>query len=75
MTGTLAVLNHKGDVKTIWDSENEDEVNAARKQFDELREKGFLAYKVDKSGDKGSVIRKFDPNAEAIILAPPMVGG
>lgn len=75
MTGTMAVLNETGDVKTVWDADNEAEVQAARKTFDELRAKGFAAYKVNRSGEKGEVIRKFDPEAEAIILAPPMVGG
>lgn len=75
MTGTMAVLNQTGDVKTVWDSENEDEVSAARKQFDDLRKKGFLAYRVKRNGTKGEVIRTFDPEAESIILAPPMVGG
>jgi hypothetical protein len=75
VTGTMAVLDETGDVKTVWDSENETEVAAARKQFDDLKAKGFLAYKVDRKGEKGEVIRRFDPDAEAIILAPPMVGG
>jgi hypothetical protein len=75
MTGEMAVLNEQGDVKTIWDSENEDEVSAARKTFDDMRAKGYAAFKAKRDGSKGELIRKFDPEAESIILAPPLQGG
>jgi hypothetical protein len=72
---TMAILDGTGDTKVIWDPHNPDEVEAARAQFDALRKKGFLAYTVNKKGDKGEVITKFDPDAEKIILSPPLVGG
>lgn len=75
MRGELAVLDFSGDIKTVWDSENREEVAAARKQFDELRAKGFAAFKVKKGGEKGEQIRAFDADAESIILVPPLVGG
>jgi len=72
----MAQLDRSGDLKVIWDKNNPDEVAAARAQFIELTtKKRFLAYKVlDKAGEKGEVIKEFDPNAERIILAPQMVG-
>ena len=73
--GELAILDGTGDTKVIWDPHNSDEVEAAKAQFDALRKKGFLAYTVNKKGDKGEVITKFDPDAEKIILSPPLVGG
>jgi hypothetical protein len=73
--GSLAVLDRTGDTKLIWDPDNDVEVASARRTFDDLRAKGFLAYSVDKGGKKGTVIREFDPDAEKIILAPPMAGG
>lgn len=75
--GEMAVMDRSGDLKVIWDKNNPDEVEAARKQFEELTsKKRFLAYRVEgKKGEKGEVIRTFDPDAERIILAPPMVGG
>lgn len=76
MTGTMAVLDQTGDSKIIWNSENEDEVAAARNQFNELvSTKKFAAYRVNRAGNKGEQIRKFDQEAEAIIMVPPMVGG
>jgi hypothetical protein len=71
----LVILDHTGDTKIVWDSSKADEVDSARQTFDRLRKKGYAAYSVKRNGDKGEVIREFDPQAEKIILAPPMVGG
>lgn len=71
----LVVLDYTGDTKIVWDSDTAVEVEEARGTFDRLRKKGYAAYRVDKKGDKGEVIREFDPNAEKLILAPPTVGG
>lgn len=71
----LIAMDRTGDTRIIWDPQKADEVSAARKLFDELKGKRYLAYKVKKDGSKGEVIREFDPEAERIILAPPMTGG
>lgn len=74
--GELAIMDRvAGDLKVIWDPANEDEVAAAREQFDTLTGKGFLAYTVGDRGRKGTQVRTFDPAAEKIILAPAMQGG
>lgn len=75
MTGEMRVLDVTGDLKINWDTANADEVAAAREQFDKLKKKGFLAYTVNKKGDKGEVIAEFDPNAALLIMAPAMRGG
>jgi hypothetical protein len=64
-----------GDVKVVWDSEVADEVELARGQFDKALSKGMAAFRVTRKGDKGEQIRKFDPDAEAIIVAPALRGG
>lgn len=64
-----------GDLKVIWDKDNADEVEAARSQFDALLKKNFIAYTVDAKGEKGKAIRKFDANAEKIILISEIIGG
>jgi hypothetical protein len=71
----LVILDHTGDTKIIWDAEKADEVESAKETFLKLKKKGYLAYKVDRKGEKGEVIRDFDPEAEKMILAPPTVGG
>lgn len=64
-----------GDLKVIWDSDKQAEVDAAEAQFDALIKKGYIAYRVDKKGEKAGKITKFDPEAEKIILAPMLQGG
>lgn len=73
--GEMCVMNHTGDTKIIWDRANEDEVANARRTFTDLRKKGYLAYKVQKNGEKAEQILEFDDKAERIILSPPMAGG
>jgi len=71
----LCILDQTGDTKIIWDTDKPDEVENARETFNKLRKKGYAAYSVNRKGDKGEVLREFDPEAEKLILAPPTVGG
>lgn len=64
-----------GDIKTTWDPDNDDEVEEAERIFDKMKAKGFAAYRVGKEGDKFGLMREFDPDAKAIIMAPPIAGG
>ena len=73
--GELREIGPQGDTKVIWDADKEDEVSVAQNTFDDLKDKGYYAYKVKKDGDKGRVITRFDPDAEKIIMAMPMRGG
>lgn len=75
MLGTMRIIDATGDTKLIWDSDNEAEVENARRSFNDLKKKKYNAYSVKKDGEKGSVITEFDPNAEKIIMAPQMAGG
>ena len=72
----MSIMNGNGDTKLIWDIDNEDEVAAAEAMFEELvKVKKFLAYTVDNKGEQAEVVREFDPEAAAYILAPQTVGG
>jgi hypothetical protein len=72
----FAILGEYGDTKHIWDKDKEEEVEAARTLFDSLTKKGYRAFKVTgKNGDKGDIMKKFDPEAERVIFAPMMQGG
>lgn len=75
LKGELISMDHTGDTKVIWDHKNADEVEAARATFNSLKKKNYIAYTVKKDGDKGEIIREFDPTAEKIIMSPQMVGG
>ncbi len=74
--GEIAILSGKGDTKIIWDSDNEAEVDNARRTFEDLVDgKKYAAFSVGKKGEKDEKIKKFDPDLEKIILIPPMAGG
>lgn len=73
--GVIMVLDGSGDSRFMWSKDNPDEIDAAKKTFKRLKDKGYLAYKVKSDGSRGEVIREFDPTAEKIIMAPQLVGG
>lgn len=73
--GVMRAMGPEGDQKVIWDSDNKDEVDAARETFDRLTAKRYKAFAVKKGGAAGEQITKFDPNMEKIILVPPISGG
>jgi hypothetical protein len=72
---TLCVMSHEGDSRMQWDPEDPAQVAKVEAEFNALRAKGYAAYTVNSKGDKGTIIQKFDPLAERIIMALPMVGG
>jgi hypothetical protein len=69
----LSVLDLSGDTRLQWNSKNAEEVAQARKKFDEFRTNGYAAYKATKAGSE--LIHNFEPDAERVILRPPMIGG
>jgi hypothetical protein len=74
-THEMAVMNHTGDTKITWNENDPVSVAAARAAFDAAKKQGHAGYSVDKKGERGAVIREFDPGAEKIIMAPATVGG
>ena len=75
MKGEMRIMGVDGDLKVIWDSEKEVEVKVAKKQFDELTGKNYLAFSVKKNGEQGEKMKKFNPDAEKMILVPMLKGG
>ena len=75
MLGKMSVMGTVGDSKVAWDSEKPDEVEAAKKMFNDLVGKGYVAFKVKGEGKKGERIQAFDPSEERLILVPPIAGG
>lgn len=74
-TGELRTMTKKGDVRATWNARDADEVEAAKAQFDGLRAKGFSAFAVAEDGSPGTRIDEFDPNAQKVVLVPPLAGG
>lgn len=76
VTGGIYLLNMKGDAKFTWNKDVPAEVTAARNFFNELKASNrYLSYEVEPGGGRGAVIREFDPEAQAIIMAPQNQGG
>jgi hypothetical protein len=74
--GTLTVMTGThGDTKITWNRNNTAEVEAARAHFRTLRAKNHLAFRMTRSGDRGTQIEDFDERAEEILMVPPSVGG
>lgn len=71
----MHVMNESGDTRLSWDEDNRDEVANAKRTFEDMTGKGYMAYKMNKSGEKGEQIRTFDPSVEKIVLSPQMKGG
>lgn len=72
--GEMRVLEKGGDMKISWSSTNDKEVAAAKETFEKRIKDGWAAFR-DKLGSKGDRIKTFDPDAERIILLPPITGG
>lgn len=72
--GQLRVMGGSG-VRLVWQADDEDSIAIARKAFDEAIAKGMNAYAVKRKGEQGEKVTRFDPEAEKLILAPPMAGG
>jgi hypothetical protein len=73
--GTMSIMGKEGDLKVTWNSDEPDEVAAARVQFSNLVGKGYLAFKTDKKGGQGEQMREFDVTAERVILVKQLKGG
>lgn len=74
--GIMNVMDGTGDTKKMWNPDNADEVADARRSFDDLRAKGYSAFKVTAAdGSAGEEIRTFDPTLGKLIMVPRRVGG
>lgn len=69
--GTIAELNHEGDIKFSWDRKNPRECEAAHEHFDAMKKKGFLVFKVKKFGRKGDGADRFDPKEGKYLYSAP----
>jgi hypothetical protein len=72
----MAITDESGDTKIMWSKDNEDEVENARRTFNDMKKKGYTAFRVEgKKGDTGEQMRDFDPAAERIIFIKQQAGG
>ncbi len=72
----MKILSRIGDTKYQWDSDNDVEVSAAREVFEKrVKKENWAAFRESRIGTKGDRIKEFDPEAQRIILVPPISGG
>lgn len=70
----LRILGKGGDTRISWNNESDIEVAAAKETFEKRIKENWSAFR-EKKGIKGDKIKIFDPEAERIILVPPISGG
>jgi hypothetical protein len=71
---TQIVMNHSGDTRHVFDATNAEDLLEAERRFNELTGAGFTAA-IRTAPAEPTVIHKFDPNAEATLFFPRLVGG
>lgn len=73
--GVFRILTENGDDRLVWDRRSGPEVKDAYKTFNDLAAKGYTAYAVTASGQRGHKITEFDPALEEIIMVPSTMPG
>lgn len=71
----MKTLGRYGDLHVSWNVDNEEEVSTAKEMFSKKIKEGWSAFREKLSGTKGDRIKEFDPDAQRIILVPPITGG
>jgi len=66
----IRVLDDNGDSRILWNRHKQNEVEDARRRFDEYMKKGYRAYVCRSDGSKGARVETFDALLEEIIVAP-----
>ena len=67
-------MDTTGDTRISWFPDNEDEIKAAKKEFDELKGKGWSFFTGGVTG-KGKKVTSFDSSLGQIVAIPPIAGG
>ena len=73
---TMSILSVAlGDQEFSWDPDDAGSVAVAEREFDIARKNGMTGVSVGADGQGSEVISKFDPEADAIVVAPQIIGG
>lgn len=70
------VMDRNGDTETSWDKSDPDKVKEAEALFATLvKTRKHVAHVPSGDGSPGTLLKKFDPDAEETIFNPPLIGG
>ncbi|HEV2432352.1 MAG TPA: hypothetical protein VGT43_12660 [Burkholderiales bacterium] len=69
------VLDPNGHTRTSWDTSNPEEVERARRIFNDLMNRGYRAFRMN--GGAGESVPKsaFDPKDKETLFVPPIRAG
>ena len=73
--GVQIVMDGSGDTRHQFDANDADALERAEERFQELTGKGFRAVALGKDGQRGELIREFDPSVERTLFIPQLQGG
>ena len=71
----MAIMDATGDTRIMWDPDDKTSVDIAREAFESAKKKSMLIYRVEGNGDRGEVVRDFDPEDGRMIIARPQMRG
>jgi hypothetical protein len=71
----ISTLGRRGDSRFSWNPRNQTEVDEAERHFNELKAKGYRAFRVNEEGEKAGQMSDFDREAREILMVPQIVGG
>ena len=69
------VLDPNGHTRTTWDTGSAEEVETARRVFDDLMDRGYRAFRMDGRAGEGVPKGTFDPKDKETLLVPPIRAG
>ena len=68
------VLDPTGHTSTTWDTARPDDVERARRVFNDLMKRGYRAFRMGAAGE-GLPTGTFDPQDKETLLVPPIRAG
>ena len=69
------VLDPEGHTRTTWDAESAEEVERARRIFEDFMRQGYRAFRMDSRKGEGAPSKGFDPGEKETLLVPPIRAG
>ena len=69
------VLDPNGHTRTTWDTSSPEEIDTARRIFNDLMKHGYRAFRMDQAAGEGVAKSAFDPKDKETLLVPPIRAG
>lgn len=69
------VLDPNGHTRTTWDTSSAEEVENARRIYNELMKRGYRAFRMEGGAGESVPKGRFDPKDKETLLVPPIRAG